>query len=112
MLESVRPPLGLAYNNVVRRQVALPCLLSIALCVGAAVSLFSAYSAVFLDTASYANADRLYQLKKTAVDGRDVPITVSEIERLQERSVTAERWTAFGPPRKRTLISSSNLDLQ
>lgn len=42
VLESVSPTLGLAYNNVVRRQVALPCLLSIALCVGAAVSLFSA----------------------------------------------------------------------
>ena len=108
VLESVRPTLGLAYNNVVRRQVALPCLLSIALCVGAAVSLFSAYSAVFLDTATYANADRLYQLKKTALDGRDVPITVSEIERLQERSVTVERWATFGSPRKRTLISSSN----
>ena len=108
MLESVRPTLRLAYKNVLRRQIALPCLLSIALCVGAAVSLYSAYSAVFLDAAIHANADRLYHLKKTAVDGRVVPITVSEIERLRERSVTAERWAALGSPRKRTLTSSSN----
>lgn len=107
-LESVRPTLRLTYNNVLRRQILLPCLLSIALCVGASVSLYSAYSAVFLDEAIYANADRLYHLQKTAVDGRAVPITVSEIERLRERSVTAERWAALGSPRKRTLTSSSN----
>lgn len=107
-LESLRPTLRLAYTNVVRRQVALPCLLSIALCVGAAVSLFSAYTAVFLDAAIYANPDRLYHLTKTAVNGRDVPITVGEVERLRERSATAERWATLGVPRKRTLISNSN----
>lgn len=104
----MRPTLRLAYSNVVRRQVALPSLLSIALCVGAAVSLYSAYSAVFLDAATFANADRLYQLKKTAVNGRDVPITVGEIERLRERSVTAERWAVLSVPKKRTLISPSS----
>lgn len=104
----MRPTLRLAYSNVVRRWVALPCLLSIALCVGAAVSLFSAYSAVFLDAATYANADRLYQFKKTALNGRDVPITVGEIERLRERSETAEQWAVLSVPRKRTLISPSS----
>src|SRR5262245_23862995 len=81
-------------------------LLSLALGVGAAVTMFSAFRSVFLADLPYRDADQLVDLTKTGPHDRNIGSRVADLEFFRQNATSISRLASYGAFETRTLTGA------